>query len=131
MLERGRHDADDLITDAIQRDLLARDARIGAEAAAPQAIAEDRHSRGIGHIVFGREAAAKPWRHVEYVKVFTGDAAPFQPLGEPRAGKRWLPDARDGKRVEGAGALLYFDEIAERDLHPIAILILIPDRVNA
>jgi hypothetical protein len=54
---RGRHHADDLVRDVVEADRPTDDARIGAEAAAPQPITQHDHAIPIGCVLLGGEPA--------------------------------------------------------------------------
>ena len=79
-LERSGHDAEDAERPVLQRDGAAHDRRIGAEAAAPQAIAEQRDAPAVLAIVLRREAAAESRPHTQEVEVVPAHANGRQPF---------------------------------------------------
>ena len=80
LAECARHDADDLVALAVQRDGLPDNRGVAAEAAAPERFGEDRHAVSAGPFVFGEEAAARKRRQAEYPEHRRRDRAAEQPF---------------------------------------------------
>jgi Bacterial protein of unknown function (DUF839) len=51
-LKTGRHDADNLSAASVERQRLADDSRVAAEASLPESVTEDRHKRSSGPVLF-------------------------------------------------------------------------------
>ena len=88
--EVRRHDADDLVAafgrgptslQILERDRAADDLGIPAEAAPPQAVAQDRHAVAAGDFVLRGEAPPDRRRDAQHVEEPRGDALRHQRLG--------------------------------------------------
>jgi hypothetical protein len=74
--------ADDLIWLSAQGDRFADHVRVGAEAAGPQAVADDHDARTERHVLFGHECAAVFDRRAEQPEEIGRDPARLQLFGE-------------------------------------------------
>ena len=115
--EIARHDADHGVRQGIQDHGAAGDLGVGAEAAAPQCVAEQDGAGGAGPIVLRGEGAAKGGLHAQHGQKAGGDAGAFQPRGIAGLGEIGgeIPPCLDA--FEGVGEALPIAEIGGRRIH--------------
>ena len=110
-----RHDSDDEIGAAVEHDVAVHDRGIGAEAPAPEPIA-DRDHRHARRVLLRREVAAERRPDAEHAEERAGDELHRQLRGVARARERRPERHRDGGEFrEGLIQLAPVNEIAGRN----------------
>ena len=117
----GGEDADDGDAVAVETDCLADDARIGAEGAHPDAMAEDGGLRSFELFVGLGEVAADLWRDAERVEEICCDDALEDLLWAIAGEIRWAWVVVQGdEAVEGLIPGAIVEEVGWRDVGEIA-----------
>jgi hypothetical protein len=86
-VETGGEDTDDLVGVAAELDGLADDLLVAAEAAGPEAVAENRDFGAFGKVLFLDKRAAAKGGRAEQAKVIGADLGLLDLLGEARSGE--------------------------------------------
>ncbi len=131
VLEPPRHHADDDPRIAVEHDGAPDDRAIGAEAAAPERVAEDDDAGAAEAVLGGVEVAAQGRRHAEDVEVAGAHPLALEELRLGRAGHRRPPGPEHGDPVEGARALLELGVHAVGALLAPAGIVRLPDHGDA
>src|SRR5262249_14653434 len=98
------------------RDHAADDAGIAAEAATPQAVAQENDAPAVRCVVARAEIAAERRLHTEHSQEVRADAQPRDALRRAVGHERRLPRAKEPHRVEAARAIAPVEERREPDV---------------
>jgi hypothetical protein len=120
--EVGRHHAHHLVAHPVEDERLADGARVGAEALAPEGVAEHGHGRRAGAGVVGAEGAADGGAGAERGEQVAGRGRARDAQRHRRAGARrdegarvgGVGDARDGREAARAGAHAVVERVGHR-----------------
>ena len=116
VVERRRHDADDVVGASVERDAAPDRRRIAAEPPRPEAVAEHGDLFASGLILLLREHAAVRRRQIEDAEVAGRDPAADQPLGVVAVRQVEARELLGSDGAERADWLDAVDEVARRDV---------------
>jgi hypothetical protein len=131
VLEVARHDADDRVAVAVERDWPADDREICGEATLPEPVAQHHDLGPVDTIVDRLEIPAERRRHAEHAEVARADHLTVEPLRLGRPGHGRLPRPHDGRRHERSPPFGRLEERAVAHLAPCKIDILVPHHHHA
>src|ERR1044072_847761 len=110
-LKIGRHDADDGVAFAVERNLLPDDGLVAAEPALPEAIAQDNDMLVTGLIFSRKKRAAKQWVYAEQMKHIGGQLQSVEVFGPVTARKIRRPVLRGSHLVEKLILILQVEKV--------------------
>ncbi len=105
--EIGRHDADDLVRRPVERDRPPDRARIPAQPAAPERVAQHHHPIAPWDLLLGQESSPQGWCHAEQAEQVGRRAHGGQLLrlalpGEARSPRRPMPPSHRASATRAA-----------------------------